>query len=160
MMTRSSILVSDRIACHVASHDRRGCSPPRSPPRSSWKSLNDAAFQPHEAATRNKPSPPQSREKRMVPQGGIEPPTRGFSDLSPSVYPEAEGAGIRLARWFRGSPMSTGLLQYPSFQTLLVTPVSSTGFLKHYPSPLICLMLSLEKSGSPLDQDSASFLRH
>ncbi len=58
----------------------------------------------------------------MVRQGGIELPTRGFSDPSLGVYPDAEVAGLRLGRGFPGSPMSTMLLQNPCLHTLLVTP--------------------------------------
>jgi hypothetical protein len=63
----------------------------------------------------------------VVPQGGIEPPTRGFSDLRLGVYPDAEVAGLRLGSGFPGSPMSTMLLQNPCFHTLLVTPLRGPG---------------------------------
>ncbi len=60
----------------------------------------------------------------LVPQGGIERLTRGFSDLRLTVYADVDGdvAGIRSQRGFPGSPMSTPLLPYPHFWTLLVTP--------------------------------------
>ena len=121
MVTGQSILVSDRILGQ--SWSRRMITTrvlytygPETAQRSRFSAPRVGRAQ--------QKSPAWSGEKGLVPQGGIEPPTRGFSDLGLEVYSTADVAGIRSGRRFSRSRVSTTLLPYARFHTLLVTPGS------------------------------------